>query len=466
MSNQTFNSIPNAITAQALANNFSNEEKSRREAAIINKEFYYGNSSQYLSTFNIEQEPVVLNLTKPVVHKRSSMMYNRKLNREFDGPSESIAFLEAVYDDNDIDSFMLNADLMAELTGSVVVAPVADENKPTKIKLQMWDGSQLSAVPDEDDPDKAAALSLVKVVDRLADGWHKGNPSNSRLIKQQIWTDDSITTYDGTVLVSSEENPYGFIPFVNLQGEEVAGQYVGWAPASLVRKLNAHINQMLTDLGYTIKMQSASPISLSGYSAGEGITITPGRAISLPAGATAEVLNFSPKITEVLATVQYLEEKIYETSSVPRISIVGGEGTSGRELLVRWFPLVQVYNEKTIRYTKYEKQLANTILKVVGLPEITDLHINFPDEDLLPLSASEEVLERDIILGMKTPVDEMIRRNPHLTEQEAIAIIEHNNEINIQIGLAGETPEEEPEVEPETETEAPVIAEEDNIEEV
>jgi len=448
MSNQTFNSIPNAITAQALANNFSKEEKSRREGAIVNKNFYYGNSSQYLSTFNLEQEPMTLNLTKPVIHKRSSMMYNRKLVREFDGPAESVSFLEKVYEENNIDSLMLNVDLMAELTGSTLVAPVADETLPSGIRLQMWDGSQMSAVADEDNPDVAAAVSLVKVVDRLADGWHKGNPANERIIKQQIWTDEAIVTYDGATLMTSEENPYGFVPFVNFQGEEVAGQYVGWSPASLVRKLNAHINQMLTDLGYTIKMQSASPISLSGYQAGEGITITPGRAISLPAGATAEVLDFNPKISDVLTTLQYLEEKIYETSSVPKISIVGGEGTSGRELLVRWFPLVQVYKDKTIRYTKYEMQLANTILRVVGLPLITDIYIDYPDEDLLPLSASEEVLERDIILGIKTPVDEVQRRNPHLTEQEAIELIAHNNDINVMIGLAG--PEvEEPAIEEE-----------------
>lgn len=441
--NKSFDSIPNAITARALANNFSQEEKSRRESAIVNKDFFYGDTRKYVSTFNLEVETKTLNLTKPIVTKRTSMLYNRELIRSFEGPQESINFLTSVYEENDIDSFLLSVDLMSELTGSCLVSPVYSEEMDSKIRLQMWDGSEVSVVPEEDNPSKPSAISLVKIVDRLVKGWDRGTPSNERLIKQQIWTNDSIVEYEGSILVGSEENPYGFMPFVNFKGEEVAGQYLGWAPGSLVRKLNSDINQMLTDLVYTIKLQGASPIALSGYQSGEGLVITPGRAISLPAGATASVLSFTPKITEALEVLAYLENKIYETSSVPKISIVGGEGTSGRELMVRWYPVIQVFNEKAIRYQKYEKQLANMILSVAGYQPIDSVHVEFPDKEQLPLSPADETLERDIILGIKTPIDEILRRNPHLTEQDAIDMIVRNNELNIAIGLAAPDGEEE-----------------------
>lgn len=426
----SFDSIPNAITAKALANNFNMEEKSRREACVTNKKFYYGETDGYVSTFNLETEIIGLNLTKPVISKRASMLYSRKLTRDFDGDAASVAFLEAVYEENDIDSFLGNVDLMAELTGSALVSPVHSELLPTGIKLQMWDGSQISAVADEQDPNIPAAISLVKVVDQLANGWNAGSPTSKRVLSQQVWTDDAVVSYEGPILTSTQTNPFGFIPFVNFMGEEVPGQYIGFAPATLVRKLNSTINQMMTDLGYTIKMQSASPVVLSGYQSGEGIILTPGRAISLPAGAAADVLDFQPKIKEVLEVIQFIEDKIYETSSVPKISIIGGEGNSGRELLVRWFPLVQVYQEKTVRFQKYEKELANTILRVAGLAPIKDVNINYPDEEQLPLSPQDETLERDITLGLKTPVDEIVRRNPHLTEEEASVTLTENKTLN------------------------------------
>jgi hypothetical protein len=446
MQANTFSSIPDSITARALANNFTMEEKNRRENAVINKNFYYGDTDKYVSTYNIEVEAYTLNLTRPVIHKRSSMLYSRKLVRTFDGPQSSISFLEKVYSENNIDSFLGNVDLMSEMTGNVLVSPVVTDKLPSKIKLQSWDAASFSALTDEEDPEMASAVSIIKLVDRIRDGWEKGVLTNERIIKQQVWTENSVVTYDGSYLKKSEENPYSFLPFVNFRGEEVPGQFVGYAPATLVRKLNAHINQLLTDLGYTIKMQSASPVALKGYQSGEGIILSPGRAISLPAGADAVVLDFNPKIEEVLTTVQYLEEKIYETSSTPKISIVGGEGTSGRELLVRWFPLIQVFQEKVVRFHKYELELANTILRIVDMPTVENVQIDFPEDDVLPLSPSEETLERDIILGIKTPVDEILRKNPHLTQDEAIAIIEENNDIAVRIGLGLEEEGEEEEV--------------------
>ena len=124
---------------------------------------------------------------------------------------------------------------------------------------------------------------------------------------------------------------------------------------------------------------------------------------------------------ESLEFIKYLEDRLYTTSSVPRISVEGGEGQSGRELMVRWFPLWKVFEEKSNRYQIYEMQLANMILAIAGLPPINDLNIKWPEETILPLSTLDDNLERDIKLNIVSPIDEIMRRDPHMTELEAEA---------------------------------------------
>lgn len=456
---RTFDSIPYAITQRAMAHNFSQEELARREAMLKNKDFYYGLSEKHLILLNEDQDPLIINLTKPIMHKRSTMLYKRPLIREFVGPVESIAFIENCYAENKIDSFMLACDLASELTGTALILPEivdpdqsdAEKYELSGIKLRLFDAVDISVVPDEDDPSMPGSVSVIRFVDRLSARSTPKNPQVERVVVQQIWTDEAVVTYEGHMLVSSETNELGFLPFTTFRGEEVYNQYLGHAPCNIIRLLNEDINQMLTHLGYMVKMQAGTPIALIGYQSGEGVTIHPGRAFSVPAGSTAEVLQLNPKIKEVLDVINYLEEKAFETSNVPKVSVVGGEegqAESGRELLIRWFPLKQLFDEKTVRFSQYELDLANMILKVRGLPPLDEVKVNWPTEEVLPLSAEEDMLLQDIQLNIKTAIDEVMRRDPELTEEEAEAVVRANAEFNISLkqqAMEALTPDEEQE---------------------
>lgn len=433
MARAGLDSTPQALTMRALSHNFSLEEKYRREEAQLNKDFYYGDQEKTLTLMNDDVEPVIMNFTKPIVTKRASMLYSRELKRFFDGPAESANYLEAVYEANDIDQLLKRVDLLSELTGSCLVHPRMQEDG--LVRLLLWDGTQFTGIGQEDDPMVPQAISLIRLIDTLdpneyARGPDRTQPQVERELRTQIWTPESIVTYNNKELLDSSPNPYGFIPFVNFMGEEVPDQFVGHAPSALVRKANHHINQMLTHIGFMIKMQSHTPIVFKGYSHGEHVTVHPGRGVSLPADADAYTLSINPKLMETLSVIEFLENRIYTTSQVPRVSVEGGEGVSGRELMIRWHPLLQVFGEKVVRYQRYELQLANMILAVAGLPPVNAVDINWPEEDVLPLSAEEETLERDISLQIKTPVDEILRRNPHLEPEEAVAQLVQNMQIN------------------------------------
>ena len=430
-----WDSLPIAVTQRAFSETYNLEEKERKEAAELNKSYYYGKQENDVILMNDDVNPITMNLTKPIIGKRCSLLYTRPLVREWDGPAASINFIQQVYKENKIDKLLGTVDLYAELTGSVLVHPTPDPELPSGIRLALYDGTEFSSAGNDDDPTTADAIALTSILSRLVDSAPvtsdgRKQPQIEKVIVQQIWTNDSVTLYEGDNAVASQPNDLGFLPFVNFQGEEVHNAYIGYPIATIVRKLNSHINQLLTHIGYTIKMQSGTPIVFSGFKSGETVVVHPGRAVNIPADASADVLKLDPKIGESLEFIKYLEDRLYTTSSVPKITVEGGEGQSGRELMVRWFPLWKVFQEKSNRYQIYEMQLANMILTIAGLPPINDLKINWPEESILPLSTQDDNLERDIRFNIKSPIDEIMRRDPHMTEIDAQAEYLTNKQLN------------------------------------
>lgn len=449
MPTNTFDSVPQSLTQRALAANFSTEELSRREQAGLTKDFYFDKQEQQLTLTVDDVDPATFNTFKPVIKKRTGLLYRKPLVRDFKGPSQSVAFLELLYKDNRIDTLLKNVDLLSELTGSALVFPQQDDELESGYRLKMYDASQFSVIPDDDNTNEISALSLVTLRDRLNKRSTVRNPQVERVLHQQIWTNDAVVTYEGTtssptagnVLLSSEANELGFIPFFNWRGEFVHDQYIGHAPALGLRKLQQIVNQHLTNLGYIIKMQGFTPIAVSGYQSGEAVTLHPGKILSIPAGANASVLDTKPEIKEILEVIKYLEEKVFETGSVPKVAVVGGEGESGRELLVRFFPLLQVFEEKAVQFSTNELDLANFLLRVAGLPKIESVMVDWPQEDIIPLSLEEDTIGDDIKFGLTTPIDILLQRNPELTEQKAEAEVRANMDFNAEMGYI-QSPEE------------------------
>lgn len=422
--------VPSTLIMQANLNNFSTEEKARREEAIKNKDFYYSRQESYLLKVNADVDPVVVNFTYPLVKKRSSLLYSRPLVRDIDGPSASIAYLENVLEELGIDSFLQNADLAAELTGTALVHVGIEDGK---IKLRLFDASEFSAVGDYDTENaKPKAISLISLMTSI-EGSPK-DPSVRRTLRSEIWTDQFITTFTDGIRYESIPNELGYLPFVAIKGEDVYAQYLGHAPALHIRLMNMAINQQLTNCGYMIKMQSATPIVLTGFQQGEGIVVHPGQAISLPNGATASALTLSPKISETLEEIQYLEKLLYESTGIPKVSVVGDDkANSGKELLIKWYPLLQIFSEKALRYQKYETDLANMILKVAGMEPVKAVKVKYPEEAILPQVADAPELEFKFKYGISTPIDEVLTLDPSLSEQEAEALVMANKAFNSQL---------------------------------
>lgn len=423
---------PVSVEAKAQVFNLSIEERNRREACIKNRDFFYDRTKQYVVRINNDVDAIVLNLTAPIIKKKISLLYSRELQREFVGPAESISFLDKLYKKIKIDRFLRNVDLASELTGTGLIFVGVDDNGETYLRL--YDAADFSVIENEYNQEDIDALSIVTVKEALI----KSGKSEEiqRYLDTQIWTDEHIAHYKDGKRAEFTTNDLGFIPFVAFKGEEVYNQFLGHAPANSIVSLNSDINQQLSNISYMIKMQAGSPIVITGFERGEGITMNPGHALSLPAGATASVLNQNPKITDSLDVIKWIEEKIYETSSIPKVSIVGdSEASSGKELQIKWSPIINVFKEKSSRYENYELNLANMILAVNDYPLIEEIKVRYPEESILPLSDDLDDIETKLNLGLTTPIDLITADNPTLSEQEAEAEVRANIDFNKSIKL-------------------------------
>jgi hypothetical protein len=437
--------VPATLLARANTINFSTEEKSRREGALLNKDFYYSRQEDSLDLVNLDVDPITVNLTHPIVNKKVSLLYSRPLVREFDGPKKSAKLLEAIYSVLNIDQFLQSVDLAAELTGTgLIFVGISDEGD---IELRLYDASEFSAVANSETANTVAeAISIITISTSLNKGPTKAvqMPTVKQDMVSEIWMDDFVVKMVNGKRTTTRANDLGFLPFVPFKGEEVYNQYIGHAPANIIRMMNKYINQMHTNLGYMIKMQSATPIVLSGFQNGEGVVVHPGKALSLPAGATATALQLNPKIDDTLKSIALLEEKLYETSGIPKVSVIGdADSQSGRELMIKWAPLLGVFKDKALRYTGYELELANMILKVVGEEEIDNVVIHYPEEAVLPVGPSIDEIESEIRLGLITPVDAILQKQPTLDELEAEALVRANIDFNAAFYGDLEEPEEE-----------------------
>lgn len=422
---------PTSLIMRTNLHSFSDDERKRREGALKNKDFYYGRQEQYVSLVNEDVDPITVNLVNPIITKRSSLLYNRTLVREFDGPASSVKALEDIYYKLKIDTILQQVDLASELTGTCLVFVGLDEYG--EITLMPFDASNFSAIT-LSDYKTLEALQIISVVDVVRENGK--NVDVKRSIDSEVWTNNYVYKLrDGIQYETPSPNELGFIPFVPFKSQEVISQYLGHSPTTNIRQLNGYYNQQLTHLGYMVKMQSATPIVLTGFSNGESVSVHPGSAISLPVGAGATVLGLDPKINDTLSVIQYLEEKMYQTSNVPKISIIGDiQGTtSGIELIIRWAPLASVFNEKANRYQQYELQLANMILDVLGMDNIVDVKVNYPKDNLLPVDTERDNLSEDIKLGIRTPIDEVLKLHQNLDDEGAKTLVLNNLEFNKQI---------------------------------
>lgn len=168
--------------------------------------------------------------------------------------------------------------------------------------------------------------------------------SETTIVYKELWTDDEIVVYHGKNEVDRMENPYGFIPFVQIKNFPIAGRTRGVGDLDDIIPLNIELNTKKSDVSEVIDYHSA-PITLV-YGAKIGNLEKGANKVwgGLPKDSKVENLNLQG---DLVASVNYISDvktSMCEIAGIPE-TVLGGSSaisnTSGVALQYINLPLIE-----------------------------------------------------------------------------------------------------------------------------
>ena len=370
--------------------------------------------------------PVSVNVVKKII-KSLSMVYLQDAVRSVQGTEKDSKIFITIEDEASLPVKMKQANRYAKLLGTVLLRPLWRNGKPdldilTPDILDVYTG---------DSPEDIQAV-LVTLYDESGDVGK---------VRYSLWTAEEYKLIDsrGNIL-SSEPNPYGVLPFIPVWNAPPSESFWLSGASDLVMIQDA-INQRLTDLIYTLQFQGFGV----GYVRGEGVpsddilTIGPGSMMMLPKDGEVGFATPNAPIESSLDAVEFLVKYAAITNGLPA-STMSADPTdeSGVSKIVGNRELEELRRDDIAIFAKVEANLFNLFRIIWNHHNPTEqisqesfLTIDFYDPKPAT-SAVEQIKEWEGLLGLGliSPVDILMERNPDLTRDDAKArLLEVRDEL-------------------------------------
>lgn len=166
---------------------------------------------------------------------------------------------------------------------------------------------------------------------------------------KELWTEREIVVYEGDKETDRMENPYGFIPFVQIKNFPVAGHERGQGDLDDIIPLNVELNSKKSDVSEVIDYHSA-PITLV-YGAKIGNLEKGANKVwgGLPKDAKVENLGLQGDLTAATAYIATTKTAMCEIGGIPETTLGGASAisnTSGVALQYINMPIIDRTNVK------------------------------------------------------------------------------------------------------------------------
>lgn len=168
--------------------------------------------------------------------------------------------------------------------------------------------------------------------------------SETTVIYKEFWTATEIIVYEGKNEVDRMENPYGFIPFVQIKNFPIAGRTRGQGDLDDIIPLNIELNTKKSDVSEVIDYHSA-PITLV-YGAKIGNLEKGANKVwgGLPKDAKVENLGLQGDLIASSTYIADTKTAMCEIAGIPE-TVLGGasaiSNTSGVALQYMNLPLIE-----------------------------------------------------------------------------------------------------------------------------
>lgn len=322
---------------------------------FVNKfvSFEFGKGFSIETPVEIEQDEVTVNDPK----------LDMVLGDELDGSDDEVIqrektesdFLNDVWSDNKKDTLCIEIGQTKSITGEAWVKVQFEDPEDLNDPFEKYPNGRirLSVVPtqfvfprfNDHDKDKLEHLLIMYPIRTEKEtGILFKRTSTTTVIYKEFWTNSEIVVYEGDKEVDRMENPYGFIPFVQIKNFPVAGRTRGVGDLDDVIPLNVELNTKKSDISEVIDYHSA-PITLV-YGAKIGNLEKGANKVwgGLPKDAKVENLGLQGDLTASANYIAETKTAMCEIAGIPE-TVLGGasaiSNTSGVALQYINLPLIE-----------------------------------------------------------------------------------------------------------------------------
>ena len=291
-------------------------------------------------------------------------------------------FLNQVWDDNQRDAILTEIGQTKSITGEAWVriryysADELDdpfEEYPNgRIRITVIPTQFVFPRFDDHDKDRLESLLIMYPIHAQRETgilWRR--TEESTVMYKEFWTKDEIVIYQDGNETDRYDNPYGFIPFVQIKNFLVAGRSRGLGDLEDIIPLNIEFNTKKSDVSEVIDYHSAPITLVFGAKIGnleKGANKVWG---GLPKDAKVENLGLQG---DLVASTTYLHDAktaMCEIAGVPE-TVLGGaaaiSNTSGVALQYMNLPLIERTNVKLMSSTA-GLQRVNKMILFIALAE-------------------------------------------------------------------------------------------------
>lgn len=322
---------------------------------FVNKfvSFEFGKGFSIETPVEIEQDEVTVNDPK----------LDMVLGDELDGSDDEVIqrektegdFLNDVWEDNKKDTLCIEIGQTKSITGEAWVKVQFEDPEDLNDPFEKYPNGRirLSVVPtqfvfprfNDHDKDKLEHLLIMYPIRTEKEtGILFKRTSTTTVIYKEFWTNSEIVVYEGDKEVDRMENPYGFIPFVQIKNFPIAGRTRGQGDLDDVIPLNVELNTKKSDISEVIDYHSA-PITLV-YGAKIGNLEKGANKVwgGLPKDAKVENLGLQGDLTASANYIAETKTAMCEIAGIPE-TVLGGasaiSNTSGVALQYINLPLIE-----------------------------------------------------------------------------------------------------------------------------
>ena len=391
---------------------------------FINKfvSFEFGKGFSIKSPVEIENEGVTVDDTKidiDVNLEGDGVTTPKEISEEYTVREKTESdFLNQVWESNDRETLITELGQTKAITGEAWVkvqyesAEDLDGNDPFeeypngRIRLSVLPTQFVFPRFNNHDKNKLESLLIMYPIRTEKEtGLLFKRTVDTTVVYKEYWTSGEIVVYEGKEEVDRMENPYGFIPFVQIKNFPIAGRTRGQGDLDDIIPLNVELNTKKSDISEVIDYHSA-PITLV-YGARIGNLEKGANKVwgGLPKDAKVENLGLQGDLVASSNYTSDIKTAMCEIAGIPE-TVLGGasaiSNTSGVALQYINLPLIERTRVKR-HCTQNGLQRVNKMILFLGLYHGL---IEKPDD-----ISMKDFLWNEVDLPDTLPKDELIELN-------------------------------------------------------